>query len=76
MVLTTEDLKQIKVIVKDVIEDAVEDIIDRKGLATKADLDRMESRLTVGMNLIERDSFARLDDHEHRIAKLEQSLAR
>lgn len=43
------------------------------GLATKADLDRMESRLTISMNLLERDTFSRLDQHEVRIARLEQA---
>ncbi|HEY6736527.1 MAG TPA: hypothetical protein VI322_02310, partial [Candidatus Saccharimonadia bacterium] len=42
-------------------------------LATKDDLDRMESRLTTAMGLLERDSFSRLDDHEARITRLEKA---
>jgi hypothetical protein len=48
MALTAEDLKQIRVVAKDVVEDAVENVIDRKGLVTKPDLYRMESRITAG----------------------------
>jgi hypothetical protein len=44
---------------------------DLEKFATKDDLDRMELRLITSIGLLERDSFARLDEHEVRIARLE-----
>lgn len=78
MALTTEDLKNITNIVN-TSADRLEKTLDDKlaaavsGLATKADLDRMESRLTTSMSLLERDTFSRLDQHEARITRLEQA---
>jgi hypothetical protein len=72
MALTTGDLQQIK----EIVVDATAHLATKnelKGLATKADLDHMEARLTTSMNLIERDAFTRLDQHELRIAKLEKA---
>ena len=43
--------------------------------ADKADLDRMESRLVTSINLLERDTFSRLDQHEVRLTRLEQAQA-
>jgi hypothetical protein len=82
MLLTKDDLGQIKTIVNDVVTDVVTDKIS--GLATKvelhesisalkSDLDRMESRLTTAIGLLQRDSYSRLDDHDARIARLEQA---
>jgi len=42
-------------------------------LATKNNLDRMESRLIAAIGLLERDSFSRLDQHETRITHLENA---
>lgn len=66
MSLTSDDLNQIKTIVEGVVVDAT------KGFATKQDLDRMEARLTTSIGLLERDSYSRLDEHEHRITRLER----
>lgn len=46
---------------------------DLVGLVTKSDLDRMESRLTTAMSLLERDTSSRLDQHEARISRLERA---
>ncbi len=69
------------------VDRAVGKAIAQRGLASRSDLealesrlgdrlesrmDRMESRLLFSMSLIERDGFDRLDDHERRIHKLEQ----
>ena len=43
------------------------------GLATKADLRRTEGRLLAAMNLLERDTFSALTDHEARITRLERA---
>ena len=78
MALTEEDLNNITRIV-DASANRLEKKLDDKlaaavsGLATKADLDRMESRLTTSMSLLERDAFSRLDQHEARITRLEQA---
>ncbi|HVQ44033.1 MAG TPA: hypothetical protein VMT30_03645 [Candidatus Saccharimonadia bacterium] len=80
MSLTREDLGQIQTI----INDATKGLATREELkavtaklATKADLrielDRMESRITTSMGLLERDTLSRLDQHEARIARLEQA---
>ena len=44
-------------------------------LASKADLAQMEDRLITAMNLVERDAFTQLDEHERRITKLEKKGA-
>ncbi len=78
MSLTTKDLNQITTIVTTIVADATSDLAtkdDLKAFATKADLDRMESRLTTSMSLLERDAFSRLDQHERRITQLEQARA-
>jgi hypothetical protein len=57
------------------------------GLATKSDLtqamsslstdlDRMEGRLVTAINLLQRDSYSRLDDHDVRIRRLEEAASR
>ena len=76
MSLTKDDLKQIKGIVTEarMATKADLDKVTAK-FATKADLDRMETRITSSMSFIERDAFTRLDQHEIRIAKLEQKVA-
>ena len=80
MALTKDDLGQIQEVVNNAVSGlptrnemqvAIADAVS--GLATKADLDRMETRIVTSMNLLERDAFARLADHERRIAKLEHS---
>lgn len=48
---------------------------DLVGMATRLDLDRMESRLLAGMNIIERDVYSRLDQHERRLARLERTTS-
>ncbi len=48
---------------------------DLDRFATKVDLDRMEGRLTTAINLLQRDSFTRLDDHDARIARLEKAVS-
>jgi hypothetical protein len=86
MSLTTHDLQQIKGIVTDAVkplddrlsnvEDKLSGVEDRlSGMATKADLDRMETRILAAMGLIERDAFSRLDEHEERITRLEKASA-
>lgn len=90
MALTSEDLRQIKDVVNDVVHSVVHGIVNDavRGLATKDelaaavaplatkdDLDRMESRMLTAMGLIERDAFGRLDDHERRLRRLERSAA-
>jgi hypothetical protein len=47
---------------------------DLDRFATKNDLDRMEGRLITAINLLQRDTFSRLDQHEARIERLEKSL--
>ena len=81
MALTTEDLDQIKNIVKEAVAplstkaelDRFATKADLDLLATKADLDRIKARLTTSIGLLERDSFSRLDQHEARITRLEQA---
>jgi hypothetical protein len=81
MSLTDEDLQQITKVVTTVVKprftaiDARFDSIDAKinKLATKADMDRMESRITASTSLLQRDAFERLDQHEARITRLEQA---
>ena len=68
MALTSEDLNSIRSIVKE------ENSMQREEL--QESMDRMESRLTTAMGLIQRDSFSRLDDHEARIRRLEQASSR
>ena len=46
------------------------------GLALKSDLDRMEARIVTAINLLQRDTYTRLDDHEARIRRLEQTSSR
>jgi hypothetical protein len=85
MSLTAEDLSNINVIVTSVVTDVVTDAVAGlatkdelleavSGLATKADVERVEARLVASMSLLERDSFARLDDHERRIMRLERKI--
>jgi hypothetical protein len=82
MSLTSEDLNQIKTVVQSVVKTEVasatkglatkSELKDAvSGLATKDDLDRMEARLPTSMGLLERDTFSRLDNHEHRLQRLE-----
>ena len=80
MALTAEDFNKITNIVAQAVAPlATKDELDTKltaavsGLATKADLDRLESRLTTSMSLLEREAFSRLDQHEARITRLEQA---
>ena len=74
MALSSEDLADIKTIVNEAV-DASEVRLMRElsKKADKADLDRMESRLVTSINLLERDSFSRLDQHEVRLTRLEQA---
>ena len=87
MSLTKEDLTSIDNIVKRRIAESVKGLVTKselksglkselKTLATKEDLDRMETRMTTAMGLLERDHGARLEDHEARIKKLESQAAR
>lgn len=78
MSLTTQDIQQVKEAVEQVVDERVEGLATKDDLeektarlATKADLDRMEARLNTSINLLQRDSFSRLDEHEVRIARLE-----
>lgn len=88
MSLTTDDLKQIKTVVEEVVDKVVDKRITQAvaplatkaelaklaaKMATKDDLDRMETRITTSMGLLERDTFSRLDQHEARITRLEQA---
>ena len=65
MALNSEDLQNIT------------NIINRSNSKLRADLqedmDRLESRLTTAIGLLQRDSYSRLDDHEARIRRLEQA---
>jgi hypothetical protein len=67
MTLTNEDIKKVGEIVKQQLNQFTEVV------ATKADLDRMESRLTASQGLVERDAFAKIDEHETRITRLERA---
>lgn len=67
------DVRELKTDVQELKTDMQEVKGDLKGLATK--VDRMDSRLTFSTNLIQRDAFTRLDEHEVRITKLEQGPA-
>ncbi len=64
MSLTKDDLNQISQIVRTEVS----------GL--RSDMDRMESRITTAISLLQRDTYSRLDDHEVRITKLEQATPR
>ncbi|MDB5178418.1 MAG: hypothetical protein JWN01_361 [Patescibacteria group bacterium] len=99
MSLTVEDFERIDTIVtnavghatkglatKNELHDAVRSLATKDELnrvesrlttlATKDDLDRMESRLVTSINLVEWDTLDRLDGHEKRIVHLEQVVAR
>ena len=75
MALTAEDLKNIENVVDNIVTDKVDKIVDNKLTKLKVDLDRMETRIISSIGLVERDSFNRIDEHERRIAKLEQAVA-
>jgi hypothetical protein len=70
MALTPQDLAQIKTVVTGVVQAVVPGMVHKivgdamVGVAMKSDLDRMAIRLTADMNLVERDTFSRLDDHK------------
>jgi hypothetical protein len=68
MSLTSHDLDQIAKIVNTVVTDGV------SGLSTKEDMDRLEGRITTSINLLQRDTFDRLDRHEVRIDRLEKAF--
>lgn len=65
MALTSEDLNQISVIVKQAVKGEI--------VGLKSDLDRMEGRLNTAVGLLQRDTYSRLDEHEARIRRLEQA---
>jgi hypothetical protein len=84
MALSATDLRQIKILVTDVVRDAVAPLVTKEELAkelvrataplaTKEDLDRSEARITASMSLLERDTLSRLDEHEIRIKRLENA---
>ena len=70
MALTSEDLNQIKTIVQSVVKDLP------TRMEVQENLDRMETRLTTAIGLLQRDTFARLDQHEARIERLEKAIAK
>ena len=81
MALTSEDLQNISNIVDESVNKAglatkseLKEVIS--GLALKSDLDRMEARIVTAINLLQRDTYTRLDDHEARIRRLEQTSSR
>ncbi|HUD11840.1 MAG TPA: hypothetical protein VMS08_05485 [Candidatus Saccharimonadia bacterium] len=83
MSLTSDDLKQIDKIVTGAITGVISGLATTSelkdavsGLATKSDLDRLEGRLATTINLLQRDTFDRLDQHEARIVRLEKAIAK
>ena len=87
MPLTTQDLKQIKSVITEVVcevsvtkqefsdfRSEIRSDMDRMKSEIKADMDRMESRMITAMGLLERGSDSRLADHEVRIRRLETRL--
>ena len=70
MALTKDDLVQIEKVMDQSIAKA--HLVTREEV--KAAMDRMEGRLVSAMNLLQRDTFARLDDHESRLERLERAI--
>ena len=66
MALTSRDFDKVKIIVTEAVAD----------LPTRNDLDRLEGRITTAIGLLQRDTFARLDQHEERITRLEKANAK
>lgn len=75
MALTSEDLNNISKIVSASKVELKQELGDM-GKRLREDMDRMETRLITAINLLQRDSFSRLDDHEARIRRLEQASSR
>jgi hypothetical protein len=75
MALTSEDLNQIKNIVEGSETRLRQEIKDSES-RLRQDLDRMEGRLVTSINLLQRDTFSRLDNHDSRIERLEKAVAK
>lgn len=77
MALTSEDLNKISSIVNQAVSGiASKAEVSQLTAVLREDLDRMETRLVTAVNLLQRDTYSRLDDHEARIRRLEQASSR